>query len=279
VADPLRDERAENHWQFIDSSSHGHDSGAALRMVTINADGTWSQKIFIFGGSNDGGPSIATVEMIDFDQWQTLNALSQATTQNNAVPLPDGKILVAGGRNSFHYQMFDPATGTIEDLISSPVPRHDHSTPLLTPNGGVWVMGGNRTDLLAPAQEDLSVPVLEFYQPPYFFTGPRPVIEKAPHTVKYGKTFKLDVAAGSPEIGSVTMLRTGPITHNWTWGNQYVSLPFTRDKNGKLRVTAPPLPGLAIPGDYLLFVVSESGVPSEGKHVRLRLTGEGDEPD
>jgi hypothetical protein len=39
---------------------------------------------------------------------------------------------------------------------------------------------------------------------------------------------------------------------------------------------APPLPGLAIAGDYLLFVVNKDGVPSVGKHIRLKLTEEGD---
>ena len=37
---------------------------------------------------------------------------------------------------------------------------------------------------------------------------------------------------------------------------------------------APPLPGLAIAGDYLLFVVNKDGVPSEGKHIRLRPSDE-----
>jgi hypothetical protein len=34
---------------------------------------------------------------------------------------------------------------------------------------------------------------------------------------------------------------------------------------------APPLPGLAVAGDYLLFVVSEDGIPSIGKHLQLKL--------
>jgi Galactose oxidase-like, Early set domain len=68
----------------------------------------------------------------------------------------------------------------------------------------------------------------------------------------------------------VALLRTGPITHNWTRGNQYVKLPFTPEPNGKLRVTAPPLPGLAIAGDYLLFVVDQDGVPSAGTHLWLK---------
>jgi hypothetical protein len=59
----------------------------------------------------------------------------------------------------------------------------------------------------------------------------------------------------------------------WAWG----ILPFTKGKNGNLEVTAPPLPGLAIAGDYLLFVVTKGGVPSEGRHVRLKLKDEPEE--
>jgi hypothetical protein len=81
------------------------------------------------------------------------------------------------------------------------------------------------------------------------------------------------------EIGSVAIIRTGPITHNWTWGNRYVQLPFEAERHGRLEVMAPPLPGLAIAGDYLLFVVNKDGVPSEGKHVRLKLSDGDDEDD
>ena len=138
-------------------------------------------------------------------------------------------------------------------------------------------MGGNRVQLNPGGNENLAVPVTEFYRPPYFFKGPRPVIEKAPHKLRYGKKFEARVSGG--EIGSVALIRTGPITHNWIWGNRYVSLPFKTDKHGRLQVTAPPLPGLAIAGDYLLFVVNKDGVPSEGKHIRLKLTNKGDPDD
>ena len=135
-------------------------------------------------------------------------------------------------------------------------------------------MGGNRVQLIEGlgADENLAVPVMEFYRPPYFFKGPRPVIAKAPPALHYGRTFKLSVAGG--EVGSIAILRTGPITHNWTWDNRYVQLPFETRKHGHLRVMAPPLPGLAIAGDYLLFVVSKDGVPSEGKRIRLMLSGQ-----
>jgi hypothetical protein len=262
LKDPKRDVPAENHWQHIATAANAHDSGAAVRMVTINLDGTWSQKVFLFGGNNGEGPTEngASAEMIDLSKmpglsdpllkYHSLQDLTQEANQNNVVALPDGTLLVVGGRangqNTLHYQLYNPADGSRTDLIESPVPRHDHSTALLQPNGGVWVMGGNRVQLIPGGDENLAVPVLESYKPPYFFQGPRPVIDKAPEKIHYGQKFKLDVSDG--EIGSVALLRTGPITHNWTWDNQYVKLPFTKDGNGKLQVTAPPLPGLAIAG-------------------------------
>ena len=268
---------AANHWTYVDTASSAHEGAAALIKVKINANGTWSQEVFAFGGSSgSGSDAVATVEKINFSDavpaWQSIAPLILPADQNNAVILPDGNFLIVGGRaagvNTLQYQMFDPATGLRTDLIESPVPRHDHSTALLVPNGGVWVMGGNRVQLIPGGNENMAVPVMEFYRPPYFFNGPRPTIEEAPDKLVYGKSFRVRSQGG--QIGSVAILRTGPITHNWTWGNRYVELPF-QVVNQELNVMAPPLPGLAPAGDYLLFVVDTNGVPSEGKHLRLKL--------
>jgi hypothetical protein len=289
LADPNINVPAENHWTYVTRALSAHEGAASAIKVKINADGTWSQEVFSFGGNNGSGSDVVrTVEKFNFSEpapkWQQLSDLILPATQNNVVVLPDGKLLVVGGRggggNTLHYQMFDPADGRRTDLIESPVPRHDHSTALMMPNGEVWVMGGNRVELINTVSQldrGAAVPVLESYKPPYLFKGPRPVIKNAPHKLHYGKNFKLRVTGG--EIGSIAILRTGPITHNWTWGNRYVELPFTTDDQGRLHVTAPPLPGLAIPGDYLLFVVNKDGVPSEGKHIRLKLSDDAAEDD
>jgi len=282
LADPDQHVPAEKHWTLVDTAANAHDSGASVLMVTINWDRTWSQELWAFGGSDNQGPTVATVEKINFaaahPKWETHTPLIQATTQNNAVALPTGDILVVGGRGSLQYQLFH-LDGSRTDLISSNVPRHDHSTALHTKNA-VWIMGGNRTDLLPAAQRNLAVPVLEAYKPPYLYWGPQPVLKAAPHQIHYRDIFELNVSgedADTDEIGAVALLRTGPITHNWTWGNQYVKLPFkekheSRKKNqSTLEVKAPHLPGLAIAGDYLLFVVNKKGIPSEGKYLRLRL--------
>ena len=289
LADPLIATRAQNHWTFVDTAQNGHDSGAGVLMVTIRADGSWSQEVFLFGGSSGGNtPDSAVAETIDFSsatpKWKPLASLIQPATQNNVVALPNGKLLVVGGAsgstNSLRYQMFNPADGSRTDLVSSPVPRHDHSTALLMPNGAVWVMGGNRVNLIpgspqTQAQRDAAVPVIEQYKPPYFFKGAKPVIDNAPSSIRHGNKFKLEVTG--TEVASVTMIRTGPVTHNWTWGNRYVKLPFAQ-QGGKLEVIAPPLPGLAIAGDYLLYVVGTNGAVSDGRHVVLKLLSD-PEPD
>jgi hypothetical protein len=287
LADPDRGVDGENHWEHIGTLKSAHNSGAAVRLVTIHADDTWSDKVYLFGG-NDGcnADAVATAEMLAFSsdgsrRWQTIEPLVAAVDQNNAAVLPDGKILLVGGRgdgvNNYRYQMYNQ-DGSTTLLIKSPVPRHDHSTLHVMPDASAWVMGGNRVNLTddppspqTQAERDLAVPVLEQYKPPYFFKAlGRPVIKKKPSQIRYGEKFKVDVSGG--DIGSIVLLRTGPTTHNWAWGNQYVSLPFTKKKEGKLEVTAPHLPGLAIAGDYLLFVVSPGGVPSEGKHIFLKRT-------
>jgi hypothetical protein len=123
LADPARNVPASKHWEEVATAANAHESGAGVQLVTLKADGTWSQKVFLFGGDNGSGagPS-AVAEVIDFAhstrQWQRITDLLVPTVQNNAAVLPDGKILVVGGRDSLRYQLFDPADGS--RLVSRP---------------------------------------------------------------------------------------------------------------------------------------------------------------
>jgi hypothetical protein len=75
----------------------------------------------------------------------------------------------------------------------------------------------------------------------------------------------------SDRISSVTMMRTGVITHTLNTDNRYVKLSFTQPGNSnELVIPAAALPAHAIPGDDMLFVLTEAGVPSIAKHVRPR---------
>jgi hypothetical protein len=70
----------------------------------------------------------------------------------------------------------------------------------------------------------------------------------------------------------VALLRSDHNTHSLTAGDRYVKLPFAHHgpAPGDLRVKAPNLPAQAVPGIYMLFVVSKDGVPSKGRRVDLK---------
>jgi Domain of unknown function (DUF1929) len=297
--DEDRDVPAEDHWELVATAQIAHDSGAGVQIWELDQDG-WaiSQKVALFGGSCGEVPEDAageplfpcdeaTVEMIDFEaetpSWQVQQRLIQPASQNNAVVLPNGKALVVGGlsggrgpwENSFHLQLFDPKDGSITPLVETKVPRHDHSTIALLPDGSVAILGGNATDLANdPQRTQAGVPNVQIYKPSYFFTGgPKPVIEEAPHKLQYGGEFHVEISVeGADEIGSVVLQRIGPVTHNWDWGNRHVKLWFEQEKE-RLKVSSPAAPGLAVPGDYLMFVVSKDGVPSHARVVHLDYRG------
>jgi Domain of unknown function (DUF1929) len=216
--------------------------------------------------------------------------LVQEAGQNNAVPLPTGRVLIFGGvvglaqcgesvwNNSFRYQIFDPGEGSITPLVETTVPRHEYATGLLLPDATVIAMGGNRTDLANdPCHPglDKGVPVAQLYKLPYFFSADRPTIESAPRKISYRERFVLKASGGSGKIGSVAIIRQDPQTHNWGWGNRYVKLWHEEVDDGKLVIQPPAVPGLAVPGYYMLFVVSEEGVPSIAELVQLQQESPG----
>lgn len=305
LADPERDLPAEKHWQFVDEAQIAHDSGAGAQLWELDEKGhAIRQRVVLFGGDCGdtppaGGCDRATVEMIDFQaatpKWVRQANLVVPASQNNAVVLPNGKVLVMGGvtgrprcvppgpspwNNSFHYQLFDPDAGTMTPLVETTHPLHDHSTAALLPTGAVAALGGNRTDLANDACDLVSgVPAFRLYRPTYFFTGGEaPVIKKAPDRIKYQRRFVVETAEGSAEVASLVLIRPGPVTHNWDWGNRYVKLWFKQTSDGKLQVQAPALPGLAVPGYYMLFALNSDGVPSLAQSVHLRAE-DGDKDD
>jgi Domain of unknown function (DUF1929) len=294
--DEDRNVPAEDHWEFVATAQIAHDSGAGVQIWDLDRDG-WaiSQKVALFGGScgevpeDEAGEPLfpcdqATVEMIDFEDespsWQLQQPLIQPASQNNALVLPNGKVVIVGGSsggrdmevNSFHLQLFDPADGTVTPLVETKVPRHDHSTLALLADGSVLILGGNATDLalaVDPEATQAGVPNAQIYRPSYFFGGPRPVIDEAPDKLQYRKTFLVSISdEGAREVGSVVLQRIGPVTHNWDWGNRHVKLWFEQDED-QLKVRSPAAPGLAVPGYYLLFMVSADGVPSHARVVHL----------
>jgi hypothetical protein len=347
LKDPNRDIPAKNHWTFLDTASEVRPYCCpTASQLEIDGDGhTVSHKWFMISGQDANGNQTGTVESIEFTdaspRWKKVGSILQPLATTKAVVLPDGKVLVGQGvnrspgcnvdgrpctfdeREGRHFQMFDPATGSVTRLAKTTVSRGLHGTATLLPDASVFFAGENREALVRPddpsfpmmtsyagllpaGDPDQGVPVGQLFFPPYLFKGDgsraaRPVIAKSPQEISYRGHFDITVAGDPDRIGSVVLLRSDHNTHSLTTGDRYVKLAFrAKDhdddddngkeehegrherrprKDGELRVRAPRVPAQAVPGIYMLFVVDQTGVPSMGKQVRLKLQRRGDSDD
>jgi Domain of unknown function (DUF1929) len=205
--------------------------------------------------------------------------------------LPDGTVLVTNGGDKDSLQMpgyevavrqaeiFDPATDKWKAVASASRDRHYHETATLLPDGrvlsggmsSVATMYGRRRDqaygVLANNEKDSS---FEIYSPPYLFRGDRPEITFAPSGVAWGSKFDIQMA-GSDEIGSIALIRTGSPQHGLDTDIRSVELEFKQDGN-TLTAAAPPDGVIAPPGYYMLFVNKKSPnglIPSVAAIVRV----------
>jgi hypothetical protein len=224
----------------------------------------------MISGQNADGDQTGTVEEMDFTdaspQWQIVGSIQQPLATTKAVLLPDGKVLIGQGVNrssnctvdgrpctyeekeGLHFQMFDPATGSVRRLARTTVSRGLHGTATLLPDGSVFFAGENREALVRPddpsfplissyagmlphGDPDLGVPVGQLFFPPYLFKpdgsrSTRPVMTKAPKEISFRGHFDIKVAGDPRQIASVVMLRSDHNTHSLTTGDRYVKMAF-----------------------------------------------------
>jgi galactose oxidase-like protein/fibronectin type III domain protein len=246
-------------WSMVANSNFGHRSYGSSVMYD---DG----KVLILGG---GDPPTATAEVIDLTAstptWKSVASMANRRRQVNATLLPDGKVLVTGGSSGAGFdnstaavyaaELWDPATDGWTTVASYAKYRGYHSIALLLPDGRVLSAGGDGN------------PTAEVYSPGYLFKGPRPAISSAPTSIFYGQTFFLETADAA-RIGSVTLIRLSSVTHSFNMDQRINRLTFTSLLNG-LVINAPSNANLTPPGYYMLFILDDSGVPSEAKMVRV----------
>jgi len=225
-----------------------------------------SNKVIIIGGAD---PPTNTAEVIDLNSsapsWRYTGSMTYPRRQHNATILPDGTVLVTGGTQNpgfndprgavYAAEIWNPQTGTWSIMSSMQVTRIYHSTAMLLPDGRVLSAGTNGMDNV------------EFFSPPYLFNGPRPIISQAPKDVHYGASFpvKTPDPAG---IAKVSWIRLSAVTHAFNQEQRLSFLPFTRSADA-IHVTAPSNRNVSPPGNYMLFILNASGVPSHASIVSI----------
>lgn len=250
---------------------------------------TSTNRIMVMGGSLD--PKV--VQQVDFydvehQTWGDPVDTGIGRRFPASVLLPTGKTLIINGGPFYkdeylnfpalNYkgdrrqpQIIDP-TKPRDVETYNPWPdkreRGYHSIALLLKDGRVLVGGGVSSDGGVGCER----PDLQIYNPTYL-SGERPrfkenVSEPVGMTVG-GNEITLDYHGGALQReGGVVLMAPGSFTHHFDNNQRYVALEFTAE-DGKLRVKPPPNTSIAPEGDYVLYLVSQSGTPSEGKWVHL----------
>ena len=291
---------ATKKWSILGLAPAGSRGSAIQVMLPLKAPYTEASILDAGGtiGMTPGAPlatNISTISTFSND-GKVANHFTKGQLMNrrwfsDGTILPDGTILATAGGDKDSLQMpgyeiavrqseiFDPATDSWKAVASESRDRHYHETATLLPDGRVLAGGmssvatlyGHRRDqgngFFANNEKDSS---FEIYSPPYLFRGPRPEIVNAPAGVAWGKDFAIDMA-GSDEIGSVALIRTGSPQHGLDTDERSVELQFKQDGN-HLTASAPPNGAVAPPGYYYLFVNKKSPkglVPSVAAMVRV----------
>lgn len=238
-----------------------------------------SQRLLVFGG---GSPPEPDTYMLDLTQseptFQPAEPMRYGRSNFAAVILPDRSVLVCGGikrapveglTDAAEAEIFDPSGGSWRPAGLAGVPRREHSSAVLLPDGRVLTAGS--TD--ASGRGELR---LELYHPPYLFRGNRPILADAPGEINFAESFSIKTA--DSDIRWVQLVRPAAVSHGVDPGQRLVDLPFESRSGGQLLATAPSNPNIAPPGHYLLFLVNHTGIPSLGRWVHLasRTAGRND---
>lgn len=252
-------------------SGSGWDSSALL---------VGTGEIVTVGGTSNP-PDAAYADFYDpkSDTWSRMD-LGIGRRNPSTVLLPDGRFLVMSGEDGDkpysgdrkRPQIVDPYARTFSTLApwsDDALERGYHNFAVLLKDGRILLGGGvSANGGIACERTDVRI-----FVPPYLdpTKGPRPKlagIAEGSEVFRGTGTLPLRVeGAGVRAERGFALMALGSITHSFDQNQRYVPLEHESRGGGAFEVRAPAGANAAPPGDYLLFAVSEAGVPSVGVHV------------
>lgn len=242
-------------------------------------------KVLVSGGTEKegGDTSYQSAVIIDTTTNQTTDtgAMIYRRTQHNLTILADGTVLATGGNSDgtrlismeagvYRPEIWSPETGQWREMNDMKINRQYHSIALLLPDGRVLSAGGGYCgDCDEVGYEEQNA---EIFSPPYLFSdgdslAARPSISAAPAVADYATV--LTIRSNQAErISKAHLIKPGSVTHSQNQDQRLIPLSFSQSGDTlQLSITANR--NIAPPGHYMLFVVNNQGVPSQGHMIKL----------
>lgn len=280
-------------WTTIGNPNNVRREEGTTVLLPMTPSNNYAARILLIaGGTPQGNNAIEDVEIIDFSKadpkYVEFTHLHHPRYYVYAVILPDRSILVLGGKsgrkghlheesNHEHHhehgevphhpdavmepELLDPETNEWKRMADMKVDRLYHSNALLLPDGRVMMAGSN-------PQRTMNELRIEIFRPPYLFMGERPVIEKFPKELQYGRDLEIE-CSDAETIKEICLIRPTVTTHCVNTEQRYVGLKFSKQVPKTLRAFVPSNRNLVPPGYYMLFIITEDRVPSIAQFVHL----------
>ena len=263
--------------RFVKPPHGNRDGGAEAATGALLPTG----EVLVLGGTTD--PTVAQRGDIynpHKDSWKSIDT-GIGRYHPSSVLLPDGTVFVVNGSTRPDYpgdsrrpQIIDPVTGRVTTKPpwpNDPEGRGYHNIALMLKDARVLVGGGlDSSDPKIGCER----PDIRIYSPPYLDKGPRPAfteVEEPVNMMVDGNNMEFNFAHGPlKKRNGVVLMAPGSPTHSFDQNQRFVALDFTVPQAGRVEVSPPGNYSQAPAGDYFLFLVNQRGVPSVGKHVRLR---------
>lgn len=282
------DQNTPNDKRLAVKPNSGRPNNGRLNESTAALTATG--EIMVMGGGSSGKNDGQRIDLYDpvNDKWSSTDT-KITRYKSSSTLLPDGTVLLINGEDinsndtigdRRQTQIFNPKTKSVKTLSSwtgDAKIRGYHNLSLLLKDGRVLVGGGRTLDRENDVEEyriGCERPELRIFSPPYLFNGDRPVVQNfaEPREMKAGgPTVEVEFSGPAPRAGGgVVLMALGSITHGFDQNQRIIPLTFNNTGGGKVSVTPPANTQAAPEGLYILFLISDAGVPSVGKTVRIK---------
>ncbi|HEX6884035.1 MAG TPA: galactose oxidase early set domain-containing protein [Planctomycetota bacterium] len=201
--------------------------------------------------------------------WSSRRPMREPRTSSNTVILPNGHVLVVGGRSSPEHlpevpvlepELFDGTRW--QTMAPGASPRTYHSTAVLLPSGKVLTGGGQSSTF------DYQV-----FAPPYVLSRARPRVVSAPPVLPWSsldpspRTVVFAALPAGEAVTRVVLVAPGSVTHHFDASQRLVELQVVDATATSVSFLGPSHRAQAPRGYYMLFVVTASGIPSVASWV------------